>query len=241
MYASTELHKTEETPISISDGSFGRRKYVRRFRRAEPTTFVKLVDSLKPKMRGAARAITRNPDATDDVIQSAILKAYSHFGQLRSDDKVAHWLMRITVNEARQHRRLAYNRLSSPLDSTPVETQLVDPRHLPLERLVREESRRAVRRAIQRLEPQFRQVLLLHYWKQAQVRDMARTLGISETNVKVRLYRARQRVLTLLNRTREFDRIKRNSDASKCAPLKAPIKWCDPTPVDILSDPDRCF
>lgn len=111
MYAPTELHKTEETPIR--DGSSGSRKYIRRFRRGESTAFVELIDSLKPKMREAARAITRNPDDTDDVIQSAIVKAYSHFGQLRSDDKVAHWLMRITVNEARQNRRLAYNRLSS--------------------------------------------------------------------------------------------------------------------------------
>jgi RNA polymerase sigma-70 factor (ECF subfamily) len=117
--------------------------------------------------------------------------------------------MQITVNEARQHRRLAYNRLSSSFDSTPAQTQLVDPHHLALESLVREEGRRIVRRAIRRLEPHFRQVLILHYWKQAQVRDMSRVLGISETNVKTRLYRARQRVLTLLKSTREFDSIKR--------------------------------
>jgi RNA polymerase sigma-70 factor, ECF subfamily len=206
MYAPTELHKTEETPIR--DGSSGSRKYIRRFRRGESTAFVELIDSLKPKMRGAARAITRNPDDTDDVIQSAIVKAYSHFGQLRSNDKVAHWLMRITVNEARLHRRLAYNRLSSSFDSAPLQTQLMDPHHLALESLIREEGRRIVRKVIRRLEPHFRQVLILHYWKQAQVRDMSRVLGISESNVKTRLYRARQRVLTLLNSTREFDSIK---------------------------------
>jgi RNA polymerase sigma factor (sigma-70 family) len=195
------------------DGNLDSRKYLRRFRRGENTAFGELIDSLRPKLRGSARAITRNPDEVEDAIQNAALRAYLRLGQLRSDSRFAPWIMRITVNEARQYRRLAFNRLTSPFDTLPAQTEFVDPHQLPLETLIREENRRAIRSAIGRLEPQFRQVLVLHYWKQAEVREISRRLGISETNVKTRLYRARKRVLSILRTNRDFAGINSHTEA----------------------------
>lgn len=189
------------------------RAYLRRFRRGDNTAFGELIDSLRPNLRRSARAITHNPSDVEDAIQDAALRAYVRLGQLRSDARFAAWIRRIAVNEARQQRRLAFNRLTSPFDILPERTELVDPQQLAVETLIRDENRRAIRIAVCQVEKQFRQVLILHYWKRAEVREISRRLGISEANVKTRLHRARKQVLTILRTDHGFAGINGQSAA----------------------------
>lgn len=199
MYYAMQVQDPATRVNSRNGGTLDSREFMRRFRKGEPSAFAELIDSLTPKLRSVARAITRNPDDAEDVIQNAIVQALARLRQLRSDDKFPSWLMRITVNEARRYRRLAFNRLSSPLDAARG-TKLVDSHCLPIEHLVRDESRRAVRRALRQVDPKFRQVLLMYYWRQTAVPEMSRVLGLSENNIKTRLCRARKQVLRALKR-----------------------------------------
>jgi RNA polymerase sigma-70 factor, ECF subfamily len=199
MLQNVETQKLEKTSRADVDYSLDSRRYIRRLRKGEKAALAELVAAVAPRLRRVASAITRNTDDAEDVVQSAIVQAMVHFRQLRCDAKFSHWLMRITVNEARRHRRLAYNRLSSSLDSLPLE-EFEDGCQSAVQTLLQEERGRAVRKAVREIEPQCRQVLVLHYWRQIAICEIARILGISETNVKTRLYRARKRVLSVLRR-----------------------------------------
>lgn len=199
MLETLKTHKPVKLSSGEDDHSLDNRSYIRRFRKGEQAALAELVAAVTPRLRRVASAITRNTDDAEDVVQSAIVQAMVHFRQLRCDAKFSHWLMRITVNQARRHRRLAYNRLSSSLDSLP-RNDFEDGCQSAVETLLQEERGQAVRKAVREVEPEFRQVLVLHYWRQIAICEIARILGISETNVKTRLYRARKRVLSVLRR-----------------------------------------
>ena len=77
--------------------------------------------------------------------------------------------------------------------------RLVDRASSPSQHALREELRARVRRALERLAPGDREVLVLRHLEQLSTRDTAGVLGVSEGAVKVRLLRALERLRDLLD------------------------------------------
>jgi RNA polymerase sigma-70 factor, ECF subfamily len=146
----------------------------------------------------AANSVLRNDADAQEAAQEAVLKAFTHIRSFRKESKFSTWLIQITINEARMklrkdHRHL-YDSLAEPKtdedgDYWPLD--FADWREIPSETLEREELRGALTRALDSLSPIYREVLICRDIQQLTIEETMQILGISESNVKSRLLRAR--------------------------------------------------
>jgi len=136
----------------------------------------------------------------EDVAQNALFKAWRSLDSFRGECAFSTWLYRITVNCARDHCRAEIRRpavsltLSEDEDgiSQEIDIPVTDGDEIPEFALERQETVLAVRRAIQSLPPDMRQVILLRDIQELSYAEIADLLGIEVGTVKSRINRGRQ-------------------------------------------------
>ena len=166
-------------------------------RSGDRAEFARLVDAYSaPIYRLGLRMLGTEQDA-EDVLQNTFLSALTHLSSFEGRSSVLTWLYRIAVNEALMILRRGRPEVS--IDDTDSKdendiihpTQFVDWVALPEDELLSDEGRQALDNAIQKLPENLRTVFLLRDIQELSIKDTAETLGITESNVKVRLLRAR--------------------------------------------------
>jgi len=156
---------------------------------------------VRPHERGvflAALSILNNEADAEEAAQEAILKAFKYLPRFRRQAKFSTWLIQIAINEAkmkiRKDRRHLYDSLDDGQvadDGDYIPKDFADWRAIPSEALELSELRQALAEALQSLPEKYRTVLVLRDVQQLSVAEASRALGISESNVKTRLLRAR--------------------------------------------------
>lgn len=116
----------------------------------------------------------------DDIVQEAVTRAWRHRSSCRTPQQPWAWLSAIVYREiARAHGERAGD------GGAAAELGVEDPR---LAELI---ERDALRPALDRLDAAGREVILLHYYLDLPVREIARLLDMPEGSVKVKLARSR--------------------------------------------------
>ena len=144
-----------------------------------------------------ARWLTRNDHDAEDVVQEAYLRAYQFFDSFHGGDGRA-WLLRIVRNTC--YTWLEKNRpreLAVTFDETKhsAETKEAGP-EAPL---IASEDREMLRRALEELPPEFREVIVLRELEGLSYKDIAAVTGVPVGTVMSRLARARQRLQECLS------------------------------------------
>lgn len=160
------------------------------------------------RIYGLGLRLCRNREDAEDLVQETFLRAYRKWSQFQGRSDPSTWLYTIAsrVCQRRHRRRAGEPRQLESLDRLlpSGKREIVDlpsKEAGPLDRLLKEESRDAVERAIRRLPPRFRLPLVLKEVADFSVAEVARVLGIKEATVKTRLHRARLLVAKELART----------------------------------------
>ena len=146
------------------------------------------------KLYRAVRSYLREPADVQDAMQDTYLKAYEKLGQYRSEAAFSTWLIRIGINEALQRLKKARALLLrvEPDVSDERLMQLPDTDQMnPEQSAIRHEHSGLLEMAIDKLPETYRVVYMLRDVEGATVAEVAACLGISESNVKVRLHRAK--------------------------------------------------
>ncbi len=162
------------------------REAVLRCQAGEPEAFRYLVERYGDTLHGTAYLMTRDRTAADDAVQDAFIDAWRGMRGFRPGRPVRPWLVRILVN-----RVLAVQRRRS-LPSVPIgdanEPGAADPE------IAGVDARDAVRRGLDTLTAEQRRVVVLRYFAELSVPEIAGVLGWREGSVKSRLPRARAQV-----------------------------------------------
>lgn len=132
----------------------------------------------------------------EDIAQEVFLRAYRALGQIQHGSRIGPWLIRIAVNLCYDHlRRLRQRRERTFSELTEREAMVLEmllSDETALTQIDRLSLRELAERLVGRLAPQDRAVLLLKEREGMGTREIARTLGCSETAVRLRLFRARR-------------------------------------------------
>jgi RNA polymerase sigma-70 factor (ECF subfamily) len=129
-------------------------------------------------------AILNNDAETEDAMQSAYINAYEHLAQFEKRAAFATWLTRIMVNEC---LKLKKKRLKETAELSENHINMITPAHV----LVNKELSGLLENAVSQLPEKYRLVFMLREMEDMSVRETAEVLTIEETNVKVRLNRAK--------------------------------------------------
>ncbi len=162
--------------------------------------FVQLVRRYKRKVFGLAARFARDADDLDDICQDIFIKIYENLGKFRADAPFEHWLSRVAVRTCYDAlRRRKKERHDVPLDSMHYE--IAD---AAFDRnQAAEQARNLLEWGLGQLRPEERLVITLLELEEKSVKEVADLTGWSPSNVKVRAFRARQKLHYLLERDHE--------------------------------------
>ena len=162
--------------------------------------FQKLIDALQPQVYGLAYRILRQAQDAEDVTQQTFLSLIENIEQFRAESSVKTWVMRIASNHAlkilRKRRTVGMINMSSMSAgdsySDVPHPEFIAPWSLPPDVLASQaETRREIEQALSELDDKYRLVFILRDIEGMSVRETAEALELTESNVKVRLLRAR--------------------------------------------------
>lgn len=146
-----------------------------------------------------------NDEDADDLTQETFLRVYKHRARFNRSESFSTWLYTIATNLARDRFRWRARHPQISLDDSeeerhPLRDTLPDQRPSPLESLQAEERGELVRQAVQALPEELRSPLILAEYEELSQREIAAILNCSPKAVEMRIYRARQRLRTELQK-----------------------------------------
>jgi RNA polymerase sigma-70 factor, ECF subfamily len=164
-----------------------------RLRRGERAAFEELADRYGPRMLRTAHRLlgwSGHGDA-QDAVQDVLARMLARPHRIAAaGGSIERWLIAVTVNECRTHKRRWLARFNA-LRCQPA-WEPAPPADL--------EVQDQVRKAVQKLPPRDREVIVLHYLEEIPVAEIAGMLGLKCNAVQVRLHRARRRLTEKLER-----------------------------------------
>ncbi len=150
-----------------------------------------LFEAYYKKTYAVAYNILRSRENAEDITQDAFIKAFQNINQLKDGAKFGAWMAVIASNLARnflkRNKKIYYTdeEVISSGEPEAVDTEDAALRSLEVER---------VRQAIKRLPPEQYQVIVLQYYYDLKMEDIASMLNLRAGTVKSRLHRARKRL-----------------------------------------------
>ena len=175
---------------------------IRSVLRGNVNDFEKLVTAYEKNVYNIALRMVGDPDDAADMTQETFIKAYRALSGFRGDSKFSSWLYRIASNVCldflRSRSRHPQVSLSTVDEDDRATFELPDMRQNPEEQLMKKLSMEAVRRGLEQLPEQQRQILVLRELGGLSYAELAQTLGLEEGTVKSRIFRARKRLCALL-------------------------------------------
>jgi RNA polymerase sigma-70 factor (ECF subfamily) len=157
-------------------------------RSADSASLDRLVSAhLSEALRFAVR-LTGDPDAAEELVQEALLRAARGWRSFRREASFRTWLLRIVINAFRD--RLAAQPAPESLDEGLADARAVD----PASQAAANELGRLMAARVSALPPRQREVLILVTYEGFSPREVARLLGIREANVHATLHVARRRL-----------------------------------------------
>ncbi len=137
--------------------------------------------------------IVYNIEIAEDLTQEAFERFYVKNMTFPSEEDAKYWLIRVAKNLALNHIRRNKREIElveKARQNPSASVEMRDAQQLAVEA----DERKAVRNAIESLPENLRLVIQLKEYSGLDYKAIAKVLGISETNVKVRVYRARKKL-----------------------------------------------
>jgi RNA polymerase sigma-70 factor (ECF subfamily) len=157
--------------------------------------FQRLYDSAFQILLRVAFRITNNWEAAEDLCQESFFRLYERNMVFPTQEEAKYWLIRVVKNASlnyakrKERERKAYQRAFREEHRQEETGEGL---------LVKKETSEEVKEAMEKLPDNLRMVLILKEYAEMNYKEIGKTLGISEGNVKVRVFRARERLASLL-------------------------------------------
>lgn len=179
--------------MQYKDDSF----YIDSILNGEAAAFAFLVDKHKAKAFTIALRILKSREDAEEVTQDSFLKAYHSLKEFRRESKFSTWLYRIIYNNAISRLR----KKKQPVDSYDDEHfEWLEPADTinELEKFHELEQKKYINEALGRLQGDDANVVTLFYLDDCSIEEIGEITGLGQSNVKVKLFRARKRLYEAL-------------------------------------------
>lgn len=172
---------------------------VERARNGDDAAFNELIRVYRKRILGTISRLIGRPEDVEDVGQEVFLRLYYSMQQLRTPDMFEPWLYRLTVNSAydylRKRRRKKESRIAD-LSEAQVTRADAEASGLHTHEVERKGFiREFVQRLLGNVSEEDRLLLMLKEVEGLSIKELEKIYGVNENALKVRLFRARQRVL----------------------------------------------
>lgn len=163
-------------------------------REGDDEAFTALVRRHQRRILALASRFSRDSHSIDDLAQQIFVRVWQKLGQFRGDAPFEHWLSRVAVHACYDWLRKQRRR------GTEVGLEHAEQHEHQADAGGAEAARELVTLALAELSPPERLILTLLELEERSVREIAKLTGWSESNVKVRAFRARKALKTIVEK-----------------------------------------
>lgn len=162
---------------------------------ANPVDFKKIYDECMQMLFKISYRIVNDEEAAEDLAHDSLIKANEKELVFPSINDAKYWLIRVVKNASlnyikrKDRERKAYEKVLYEEHRKP-DSGEID--------VLKQESMEKAREALKKLPKNLREVLMLREYGDLNYKEIAKILGITEGNVKVRVFRAREQLLKII-------------------------------------------
>jgi len=154
----------------------------------ETALFETLMRKYNERLYRISLSIVGDGDAAEDIMQTAYINAYRQLGNFEGRSSFGTWLTRILINES-----LLYKKREQRKQQLVMETTFTDKQdETPLSGLLNKELKDVLEKAVARLPEKYRVVFVMREVEGMTTDETMEALELGESNVKMRLNRAKE-------------------------------------------------
>jgi RNA polymerase sigma-70 factor (ECF subfamily) len=188
------------SPDSFGEVLIEEQRQIVRAQAGDRPAFTALVDRYWKRLYRWLCQLTRDQHAAEDLAQETFLKAFTGLPKFRAGTNFGAWLFRIAHNNFANHYRATLRRR----ESLPVDLPARGPG--PDAEAQSREALENVAQAVRSLPTDFRAALLLRVEEGLSFREIADVLDLTEETARWRVFKARQKLLSLLAAPQEQEK-----------------------------------
>ncbi len=156
-----------------------------------------LVEKYKHMVYTLTIRIVKNKEEAEEVAQDSFVKAYKNLSKFKGESKFSTWLYKIayyaSLDLIKRNNRFSYTENIDNLNEFDLENT-----QDALKEMEDEERKHVINDALLKLNVEERIILTLYYFEELQVKEISKVVNLSEDNIKVKLFRSRKKLATIL-------------------------------------------
>lgn len=156
--------------------------------------YSQLVTLHSGKIFALANSLLKNREDAEEITQDVFLNAFKSLENFRGDSKFSSYLYRICYNESMN--RIRSRKIEVDIDQVIIEETDINDGFFQIKHA---EQKKYLMLALEKLNPDYGMVLTLFYLEEQSYNEIVDMTGMSLSNVKVRLHRARHALAKVLN------------------------------------------
>ena len=171
--------------------------YITKVLEGDRNAFAYLVDKYKTMVYSLALRLVKDREEAEEISQDAFIKVYQSLASFKGKAKFSSWLYRIVYNTAISRlRQQPAGRVS--LDEPNISDTLYLESKENYDTLSADERKKYLKKALDSLDRDEKMFVILYYYEEKDLDEIASIAGLTKTNTKVKLFRARKKMLTVL-------------------------------------------
>jgi RNA polymerase sigma-70 factor (ECF subfamily) len=173
---------------------------VEKLQPTEDAAFEQIMREYGTRVLRLVTFLVKERNVAEDITQDVFVKVYRNLPRFRGQSTMQTWIYRIAVNECKGYLRSWAFRKIWPGSWIKVGSD-ASTEHVVMKQYERDE----LVEQVQSLPPMYRQVIVLHYYADLSIAEVANVLSVSEGSVRTRLHRARQQLKKRMGEGREWE------------------------------------
>ena len=156
-----------------------------------------LVDRYKDLVFSLALKMVKNREEAEEVAQDTFIKVFKSLSKFKGDSKFSTWIYKVTYNTCLD-RLKKQKREQQVVSIDEFNTNQIKSIDNALDKMENEEREKAIQDCIQLLPADDAFLLTLFYFEEQSLEEIAKVIGLTANNVKVKLFRSRKKLTSIL-------------------------------------------
>ena len=168
--------------------------YIREILKGDSGSFSQLVDRYSHMAFSLSMRLLNQREDAEESAQDSFIKAYNSLSSFQSSSSFKTWFFRIVYNTAISRLRMRKN-LEVKIEDIKITNEEVQYTENAIGRLSSEDRQKFLGIGLERLDPEERTLLNMYYYDDFSMDEISAIMGLTSSNVKVKIHRSRKKLL----------------------------------------------
>ena len=171
--------------------------YINKVINGDTNAFAYLVDEYKNMVYSLAYKMTKNKEEAEEISQDTFIKAFKNLSKFKGDSKFSTWLYRIAYHTSLDAIKKNKKNNSNVEINEFTFNQIQSVENI-LEGIERKERSIILSGCLDKLPEEERSIIWMFYYDELSLKEITEITDFSEANLKVKLHRARKKLLAIV-------------------------------------------